>query len=732
MSAVLPPHLSDLLGRLNGVAPTGLHKWRALCPGHDDHDPSLDIALGDNDNILLFCRSRRCPTEQIVAALGTTMAALFAPRNGHSATPEIADDDPRMPMTVRALAKRKRLPVEFLQSLGLRDQDHGVVIPYFDRDGGLIAEKRRTAWVAKKGSWWPKGRKLAAYGQWRLHAARDAGYLLVVEGESDCWAAWAHRIPALGLPGSGAAETLELEHLEGVARTWIVQEPDGGGDGFRSGLGRRLPEIGFAGEAYVVRMPDGLKDLADLHADDPERFVARLWAQLEVAEPMDLTADAAAVGDTASAVGLESFYAYMPMHLYLYIPARALWPAASVNARIPPVPIPGTKKSEPATGWLDRNRPVEQMTWSPGDPMLIEGRLIAEGGWVEQPGVRVFNLYRPSTAVLGDATAAGPWLEHVRRLYPGDAEHIIAWVAHRVQRPAEKVNHALVLGGAQGIGKDTLLEPVKEAVGAWNVAEVSPIALMGRFNGHVKSVILRISEARDLGEVNRYTFYDHMKVYTASPPDVLRVDEKNLREYMVPNVCGVVITTNHKTDGIYLPEDDRRHYVAWSECTKEGFEPEYWTRLWRWYAEGGAGHVAAYLATLDLSTFNPKAPPPHTDAFFAIVDSSRAPEANELTEALEALKKPEAVTLPDAVTLDDIVRAVTDGDFRVWLLDRRNSRVVPHRMEDAGYVPVRNPHETRGRWMIQRRQRVVYARKSLTPEQRHAAAQRLTQPVKAD
>ena len=90
--------------------------------------------------------------------------------------------------------------------------------------------------------------------------------------------------------------------------------------------------------------------------------------------------------------------------------------------------------------------------------------------------------------------------------------------------------------------------------------------LLGRFNGFLKSVILRVSEARDLGDVDRFAFYDHMKAYTAAPPDVLRVDEKNIREYSVLNVCGVIITTNHKTDGIYLPADDRRHFVAWSDA----------------------------------------------------------------------------------------------------------------------------------------------------------------------
>ena len=97
-----------------------------------------------------------------------------------------------------------------------------------------------------------------------------------------------------------------------------------------------------------------------------------------------------------------------------------------------------------------------------------------------------------------------PWLDHIRKVYPNEADHIIMWLAHRVQRPHDKINHAIVLGGAQGIGKDTLLVPVKRAVGLWNFIEVSPMHLLGRFNGFVKSVILRVNEGRDLGDFNRY------------------------------------------------------------------------------------------------------------------------------------------------------------------------------------------------------------------------------------
>ena len=47
---------------------------------------------------------------------------------------------------------------------------------------------------------------------------------------------------------------------------------------------------------------------------------------------------------------------------------------------------------------------------------------------------------------------------------------------------------------------------------------------------------------------------------------------------------------------MYLPPDDRRHYVAWSERVKEDFGPDYWNKLFRWYDNGGDRHVAAYLA----------------------------------------------------------------------------------------------------------------------------------------
>jgi hypothetical protein len=71
-------------------------------------------------------------------------------------------------------------------------------------------------------------------------------------------------------------------------------------------------------------------------------------------------------------VTLDDFVAYMPMHNYIFLPVGELWPGASVNARVPPIYIGKDENGEPkyisAAAWLAVNRPVEQMTWAPGEP----------------------------------------------------------------------------------------------------------------------------------------------------------------------------------------------------------------------------------------------------------------------------------------------------------------------------------------------------------------------------
>jgi hypothetical protein len=239
---------------------------------------------------------------------------------------------------------------------------------------------------------------------------------------------------------------------------------------------------------------------------------------------------------------------------------------------------------------------------------------------------------------------------------------------------------------------------------------------MDKFNWYVKSVILRISEAHDLGDVDRYALYERTKTLLAAPPATLTVNEKNQRQYRVSNVTGVIFTTNHRTDSLYLPADDRRHFVVWSEATKENFTTAYWHELYDWYdKQGGCEHVAAYLATRKLEAFNATAPPEQTEAFWAIVHADQSPDDTELADVIDKLGKPVALTIASVAT-------TAEGGLGDFLRDRRNARATAHKMERAGYISVRNDSSDDGCWVICGRRQRVYARRRLSLAQRKGAA----------
>ena len=462
------------------------------------------------------------------------------------------------------------------------------------------------------------------------------------------------------------------------------------------------------------------------HADQQ----ARDWARAGSA------ADLRRLYDNASPERLlkvSDFVAFSPKNQAIYTSTGDLWLMISVDARVPPqemtdfrgnpiLGLDGTPLMQSPSSWLVTHAPVEQMTWAPGEPQVIMDKLMVVDGWMDKKGARAFNLYQPPPPLppWADSAKAGPWLDHGGQLYPDDFDHICKFFAHRRQRPQEKINHALLLGGDPGIGKDTLVAPLRRAVGPGNFRNISPTMMMGRFNGFNRAVVLQIDEARDLGEINRFTFHERTKVYCAAPPESLLTDEKNRPEYYVLNVCGVIILTNYKTGGIYLPADDRRTYVAWSPKRVTDYSAGYWVKLWKWLADEGAFHVAAYLQTLDISDFNPKAPPRRTPAFWEIVNSNRSTDEAELSDIFDALGKPPAVTI-DAVI--ERARDLHMFSLVMWMEERKSRSGIPIRFEKCGYTSVRNDAApSDGLFKIGLHRKVVYARSDLSQQQRLDAA----------
>ncbi len=273
-----------VLARLKGVR-TSSHGWVACCPAHSDREPSLSIGLGDEGQVLLTCFAG-CSLEQIVEAMDITVTDLF-PKVA-AASESQPEQTQRNVLTLVDLASVKLLHWKYLLHLGVTEQRAGCLqIPYHLPDGTPAPRHRlRTALVAKEGSHWSKGSgEIVPYGLERLEEAQKAGYLVLVEGESDCWTLWYHHFPALGLPGVEMVRTLKESYLAGIDTLYIVREPDASGARFVQLMQQRLQAWKWPGKAFVISLVDA-KDPNELHKKNWKDFKAAFQQALDGAQPL--------------------------------------------------------------------------------------------------------------------------------------------------------------------------------------------------------------------------------------------------------------------------------------------------------------------------------------------------------------------------------------------------------------------------------------------------------------
>ena len=67
----------SFLSRLDKVKPIGKDRWKACCPAHNDRSPSLYVAVGREDRILVDCKAG-CRPAEVVSAMGLRWSDLFA------------------------------------------------------------------------------------------------------------------------------------------------------------------------------------------------------------------------------------------------------------------------------------------------------------------------------------------------------------------------------------------------------------------------------------------------------------------------------------------------------------------------------------------------------------------------------------------------------------------------------------------------------------------------------
>jgi len=281
--------IDSVLKRLKGVKRTGAgESFRALCPAHDDSDPSLSVTESADRKVLIKC-FLGCSTEQVMKSLGLSMSDLFENRRHFSVKGVIPSETTATVQQSDGLLKeystQKLIPESALKNWGITGVKHdgapAIRIPYLDSNGSEAAVRFRKTMSGSDRFVWRKGSKTLLYGVWRIQEFLKKEYIVLVEGESDCHTLWFNNEPAIGLPGaSNWNEERDLGLFLDVQRIYVVIEPDSGGQSVMTWLSNSAIRT----KVLLVSL-DGYKDPSDMFIDSPTSFAERWSKTLERAVP---------------------------------------------------------------------------------------------------------------------------------------------------------------------------------------------------------------------------------------------------------------------------------------------------------------------------------------------------------------------------------------------------------------------------------------------------------------
>ena len=331
-----------------------------------------------------------------------------------------------------------------------------------------------------------------------------------------------------------------------------------------------------------------------------------------------------------------------------------------------------------------------------------------EPGVVTAGAVRLYNRYKPSELLAeGSGTEAdvAPWLNLLRSLELEEGERAERWLLDRlawiVQRPGVKFNHGILLGGDKGIGKDSFLFPVLEAVGLHNVQITDGADLNSSFNSYLKNTKLLVINEIDFGDHrDRRSVNEKLKRVLASPPHTLTVNEKNLRPYEIPNLVQVIGQTNHRAC-MHADEGERRYLPLWCGVVRQEADRARWTKwfgeYWHWVRHGGSARVLAFLRRRDVSGFQPGAKPPETTWLRDIMIQSRSGLEIWLLEQIEGR---EGIFAQDFVRTEDVLTLLGTGAGAHWVDGPINRNAVSAAMFAIGCQSVRKGYRRARYWKL--------------------------------
>ena len=228
------------------------------------------------------------------------------------------------------------------------------------------------------------------------------------------------------------------------------------------------------------------------------------------------------------------------------------------------------------------------VTFRPGGAKIVNECLNLWRGWGVEPRPGDWGLIR----------------EHIKEVVAGGneefAEYVIRWIAWAIQNPAAQAEVALVLIGAKGAGKGTLVRCLQRIFGAHAFQVTSREEVIGKFNGHLQDCVLFVADQAYWGGDKRCVGRLQGMITEATLP----IERKGIDLIQVPNCLHVVMLAE---PGWVIPAGRfERRYAALAVSDRRRGDRDYFKALHRQIADGGAEAMMWDLQRMDLEGWHPR------------------------------------------------------------------------------------------------------------------------------
>ncbi len=324
--------LQAILAHFDGVQPDG-SAFLAICPSHGDHDPSLRIARGENNSLLLKCRSQACSAEEICKAAGIQMRSLFNVTGWQAAgIPEQAVPAADLPAesvtrlavyvdeTLQRLHDGSELAGSALEYLRRRfgitpelaadlriGLDPGsdaidfeytkatfrqvprITVPFIDDFDGVARGLQGRALTSHRVRWsglYAYSGKVPWHKHAYLHGGANTDVVIITEGPGDGLTAVGAGHDAIVVAGASNGNQSLAEmlapHLQG-RRVILAGDADNSGSAFSTRLGEALASHGI--DTRRLALPGPGDDLSKWYERDGVKFAGLLYQAIRDAVP---------------------------------------------------------------------------------------------------------------------------------------------------------------------------------------------------------------------------------------------------------------------------------------------------------------------------------------------------------------------------------------------------------------------------------------------------------------